>query len=107
MGAWRWTRRCDAVKRIVKRLCSIEFRVSLCGRNCEDANFIVVRKSKCLWAAGHLDGIGKKVRIMIGLVEPVSSMLMRRVPRKVGGLHISWLEADVIFRISWGGRALL
>src|ERR1700733_612659 len=102
-GSRRWIRRGTAVQRIVKRLRSVELRVAVYGRNREDADFVVVREPECLRAAGHLDRIGKKVGVTIRLVEPIGGMLMGGIPCKVGGLYIPSLEADVVFRISWGG----
>jgi hypothetical protein len=88
-------------------LCRIELRVPIHDRNREDANFIVVREPKVLRAAGYLDRIGKKVGVMIRLVEPIGSVLMGGIPCRISGLYVSWLEADVVFWISWGDRALL
>jgi hypothetical protein len=44
---------------------------------------------------------------MIRLVEPIGSVLVGGIPCRVSGLYISWLEADVVFWISRGGRPLL
>jgi hypothetical protein len=88
-------------------LCGIELRVSFYGRNGENTNFIVVRESECLGAAGHIDRIRKKVGVTIRLVEPIGGVLVGGIPCKARRLYISWLEANIVFRISWGDGALL
>jgi hypothetical protein len=44
---------------------------------------------------------------MIWLVEAIGSVLVGSIPCGVSGLYISWLETDVVFWISRGGRTLL
>jgi hypothetical protein len=88
-------------------LCRIEFRVPIHGGDREDTNFIVVGEPECLWFAGHLDRIGKEVGVMIRLIEPIGRVLVGGIPCGVSRLYISWLEADVVFWISRGGRTLL
>jgi hypothetical protein len=88
-------------------LCSVELCVPVYGRNREDTNFIVVREPECLCVAGHVNRIRKEVGVMVRLVEPIGSVLMGGIPCGVSRLYISWLEADVVFWISRGGRTLL
>jgi hypothetical protein len=67
-------------------LYGIELWVPVYGRNREDTNFIVVRESECLLAAGHLDRIGKQIGVTIRLIKAIGRVLVGGIPCKVSGL---------------------
>jgi hypothetical protein len=72
---------------VIERLCGAQPRRLFRDRNSEDPNLVVVWQRERLRVGGSLDGVGEKIGVLIRLIQPIGSVVMRRIPRYVGGFY--------------------